>query len=210
MIWPNGQVKYRGRFVNGIEVGQQVCYWDDGTIAQVSWRDSGGCPRGTTVSFYPDGDKEKEETWDEIERDPGTFVSRCYDSKGDVFLRSTYRMFQQIDSWQRPKTEDYSSGCDPQPPRPDDLLQPLPSQQMDEDEGDLDNSDNPDDLTLKELVELKLCSLRAVFDAVSCDESELPELVDVRSRLESLLAAIERGSITQEQAEREYKQIEWD
>lgn len=100
--WPNGKLKYRGHFINGVEVGQQVCYWEDGTVAQVSWRDRSGNPRGTTVSYYPDGDKETEETWDDEARHQGTFVRRDYDANGDVTAWRKYHEFEVVESWERP------------------------------------------------------------------------------------------------------------
>ena len=109
VLWPNGKLQYRGHFIDGAEVGQQVCYWEDGTIAQVSWRDPAGNPRGTTASFYPDGDKQTEEIWEHESRHPGTFVRRAYDANGDVISTATYREFEEIESWERDSLDEESS-----------------------------------------------------------------------------------------------------
>lgn len=148
--WPNGRLKYRGHFVNGVEVGQQVCYWEDGTIAQLGWRD--------------------------------------------------------VDSWERPNI----------PPKEPNVRDEAPADQLhsgahtDDSENELDTPDDSDYLTLSECIQIDLCGLRAVIDAIGCDNSAIPELVNACSRLEALLAAIGRGEITQEQANVEYRQIEWD
>lgn len=105
-FWPNGKPRYQGQFVDGVEVGQHVRYWEDGTIAQVQWYDPEGNPRGTTVTFHSDGDKCSEETWDDPQRRRGTFVRRDYDANGDVFLRTVYREYEIIEDWQRPREPD--------------------------------------------------------------------------------------------------------
>jgi hypothetical protein len=101
-FWPSGRIKYRGLFAKGVRVGQHVCFWEDGTVAEVVWYDSSGCPRGTAVSFYADGDKEAEQTWDEECRHPGSFERRSYDENGDVCVRTVYREFTPVDSWSAP------------------------------------------------------------------------------------------------------------
>lgn len=108
-FWPNGQLRYRGEFANGVEVGQHVCYWKNGVLAHVHWCDSNGCVRGTTVNFYADGAKESEETWNDDNRRPGTFVERCFDANGDVFLRCVYREYEQVELWRRPGDRDPES-----------------------------------------------------------------------------------------------------
>jgi hypothetical protein len=100
--WPNGELKYRGQFESGVEIGPHVRYFENGVVAQVQWYDSTGCPRGTTLNFYPDGDKCSEECCDDPERRSGTFVRRDYDSSGEVTRRTEYREFEIIESWERP------------------------------------------------------------------------------------------------------------
>jgi hypothetical protein len=104
--WPNGAIKYRGHFEDGIEVGQFVCYWQDGTVAQVGWRNAAGIPRGTILSFYPDGDKQTEEIWDETDIHPGNFVRRSYDADGAVTGWIKFHEFQVTESWEIPDDED--------------------------------------------------------------------------------------------------------
>jgi hypothetical protein len=105
VFWPNGTLKYQAHFVDGVAVGQQVAFWQDGSVAQVLWRDSNGCPRGTAVSFYPDGMKESEEVWDECDRHPGSYVCSNFDDNGDVYLRTTYHRFKQVNVWERPAND---------------------------------------------------------------------------------------------------------
>lgn len=100
--WPNGQLRYRGQFADGVEIGQHVRFWEDGTVAQIQWYDSSGCPRGTTLNFYRDGDKCNEECFDDPERRKGTFLCRDYDANGDVTSRTEYCEFELIDQWRRP------------------------------------------------------------------------------------------------------------
>ncbi len=79
--------------------------WEDGTLAHVCWYDPSGVERGTSLSFYPDGDKASEETWDDEQRRPATFVKRCHDSNGNIFLSSTYVECAITESWTRPSDE---------------------------------------------------------------------------------------------------------
>lgn len=103
--WPSGKLRCRGRFVDGKRVGQHVCFWEDGTIAEICWFDANGCPRGTILSFYPDGDKQSEQVWDDPERRPGTLAEYNFDSNGDVFLRARYCEREQVEYWERPKED---------------------------------------------------------------------------------------------------------
>ncbi|MDX1943966.1 MAG: hypothetical protein SFU86_01060 [Pirellulaceae bacterium] len=104
-FWPNGQLKYRRHFVNGVEVGQHIRFWEDGMLAHISWRDPAGHMRGTMLTFYPGGDKDTEEIWSDDERRPGTFEKCCYNANGDIFLKTSYLEFEQIDLWERPKSD---------------------------------------------------------------------------------------------------------
>lgn len=98
--WPDGKLKYRGAFREGVPIGQHVCFWQDGTVAEICWRDPFGQLRGTGLSFHPDGDKQCEEIRDSQSPQPGSFVRKHYDSNGDLFLETKYIGFVQVDSWE--------------------------------------------------------------------------------------------------------------
>lgn len=69
-LWPNGQMKFRGMYINGQEEGEHVCYWENGTIAQ-----EGKCTGGTCVGLWKD-------YWD----DGSLYKTTEYFSKGDFIV----------------------------------------------------------------------------------------------------------------------------
>lgn len=105
LFWPNGRPKYRGQFCDGHEVGQHIRFFENGVLAQVCWYDDFGRPRGTTLTFYDDGNKDDEEVYEDDQRRPGTFVNKSYDAQGNVFLRTTYVEFRQLEMWERDPSE---------------------------------------------------------------------------------------------------------
>ena len=65
--WPNGQLKFHGCYIKGVPEGDQICYWENGQIAQI-----GRCKDGQCIGLWKDY------------REDGTLMLECeYLSGGD-------------------------------------------------------------------------------------------------------------------------------
>lgn len=65
--------------------------------------------------------------------------------------------------------------------------------------------ENADELTIREMIELRLCGIDAVIESVS--EAD-PIFLQIRDRLGSLLAQVDSGEILPEYAEIQFEQVE--
>lgn len=52
--WPSGAVSLRVEYVNGLEEGESIAYWEDGTVAQKGQMKNGQCV-GEWIDYYPSG-----------------------------------------------------------------------------------------------------------------------------------------------------------
>jgi hypothetical protein len=68
----------------------------------------------------------------------------------------------------------------------------------------MNENENSGELTIREMIEVKLCGIEAVIDTVGDDE---PQFNDHRSRLKVLLSRLDRNQITPEYAECELEKI---
>ena len=59
VYWPNGQLKWCAKFVNGKEQGEHICYWENGNLAQkCEMRD--GHTISKCIYYHPNGVKSRE------------------------------------------------------------------------------------------------------------------------------------------------------
>jgi antitoxin component YwqK of YwqJK toxin-antitoxin module len=84
--WPNGQIKFRSRFIDGKEEGEYLCYWANGNFAQKGTNRSGVC-KGLWEDFWEDGMKFKETYYE----DSKNFTERWLDQQGNVERIKTFR-----------------------------------------------------------------------------------------------------------------------
>ncbi|NOX98714.1 MAG: hypothetical protein GXP30_03115 [Verrucomicrobia bacterium] len=84
--WPNGQIKFKSRYIDGDEEGEYRCYWANGKFAQKGVNKNGVC-KGLWEDFWEDGRKFKETYYDNSDN----FTVRWLDEQGNVERIQVFR-----------------------------------------------------------------------------------------------------------------------
>ncbi|WP_157467902.1 toxin-antitoxin system YwqK family antitoxin [Desulfatibacillum aliphaticivorans] len=85
VYWPNGVIKSRNRYIDGKEEGEQLCFWDNGNLAQVGQAKNGHCI-GLWEDFSYEGLRFKETDY----YSDGNFQNRFYDPIGNLYSISEW------------------------------------------------------------------------------------------------------------------------
>ena len=107
VLYPNGQLKFRGAYKNGKELGQHLCYWENGVVAEVSFWDE-GFVYGTVLKFREDGSKQAEEDWGEYGGRTKSWTARIYDTNSQLAFVTVRKNDQVIAEWTRPDLREYT------------------------------------------------------------------------------------------------------
>src|SRR5689334_4121988 len=89
--WPNGQLRFRGRFKKARKrIGQHISFWESGPVQELSCWDEGWIC-GTMIRFREDGSKECEKDYEECGGRTRSWIERCYSMNGEPSFVYIYR-----------------------------------------------------------------------------------------------------------------------